>query len=169
MEKLDENVEFVSIDQGFADALAFEQQILENAVKLRELISAYAANSTEEEIIKSEVKIGNKTIEVNFNRRQLWEQLAYLQQQLANKASKQSDSSIEDLGFELGAVTMAASLSYIIWFLRGSAMMATMVTQVPAWKMVDPLVILDSLDKNYVAGSEDSDGLSSFFDQPTKP
>jgi hypothetical protein len=61
---------------------------------------------------------------------------------------------------------MAASLSYIVWFLRGSTMMATMVTQVPSWKMVDPLIILDSLDKNYASESDDTDRLSSFFDQP---
>jgi hypothetical protein len=115
--------------------------------------------------VKANVKIGGKSIEVNFSRRQLWEQLAYLQQQLEENKRQQADSSIEEFGFDLGAATMAASLSYMIWFLRGSAMMATMVTQVPAWKMVDPLVILDSLDKSYAAKSQEADNLNSFFER----
>ena len=161
---LDEQAELNSLEQ-VADAQQVEEQLLESAFQLRELVSAYLADSDEGEVVKANVKIGGKSIEVNFSRRQLWEQLAYLQQQLEENKRQQADSSIEEFGFDLGAATMAASLSYMIWFLRGSAMMATMVTQVPAWKMVDPLVILDSLDKSYAAKSQEADNLNSFFER----
>ncbi len=58
---------------------------------------------------------------------------------------------------------MAASLSYVIWFLRGSAMMATMVTQDPAWKMIDPLVILDSVSASTPSSGEEQDTIKLVF------
>ncbi|MFM7739515.1 MAG: hypothetical protein ACKO9H_08940, partial [Planctomycetota bacterium] len=59
--------------------------------------------------------------------------------------------------------TMAASLGTILWFLRGGAMMATLMTQVPTWKMIDPLVVMDS----YSSGMDDagSDEMNSYFDK----
>ena len=60
---------------------------------------------------------------------------------------------------------MAASLGYIIWFLRGSAMMATFITQVPAWKMIDPLVILDSLDGKPTDQPNEDVTINSYFER----
>jgi hypothetical protein len=42
-------------------------------------------------------------------------------------------------------------------------MMATLMTQVPTWKMIDPLVVMDS----YSGGMEDgpSDEMNSYFDK----
>jgi hypothetical protein len=164
----DQSIELISYEQGLSGEQALEEQIMLNAIKLRDLIAAYSADSDSEETAKAEIKIGGKTIEVNFNRRQLWEQLAYLQEQLKKSENERSDATIEDFGFDLSAATMAASLSYIIWFLRGSAMMATMVTQVPSWKMIDPLVILDSMSGESGDSSEDQDIINSYFENNEK-
>jgi hypothetical protein len=59
---------------------------------------------------------------------------------------------------------MAASLGYVLWFLRGSAMMATAITQIPSWKLIDPLVILDSRNTTQDSTYEDQDIINSYFE-----
>ena len=49
----------------------------------------------------------------------------------------------------IGAVTGIGSLGYILWTLRGGALMAVALAQLPSWRMIDPLPILDS----YVSGA----------------
>ena len=145
-----------------------ESQLLAGAARIRDLLAAFDLESSEGEVAKVKIKLGDRTIEVNHGRRQLWEQLAYLQQQWATNANSSETKSLGEVSLELSAVTMAASLGYILWFLRGSAMMATVVTQVPAWKMIDPLAILDSLDREYGSGELDEDPLNSFFERPSR-
>jgi hypothetical protein len=151
-----------------ADPADVESQLLACAARIRDLIAAFDQDSSEGEVAKVKIKLGERTIEVNLGRRQLWEQLAYLQQQLATNANSSETKSLGEVSLELSAVTMAASLGYILWFLRGSAMMATVVTQVPAWKMIDPLVILDSFDREPGSGELEEDPLNSFFERPSR-
>ena len=51
------------------------------------------------------------------------------------------------------ALTTGVSIGYFLYLLRGGAIMASMLTSLPAWRFVDPLPILTSLD--------DSDGVDS--------
>ncbi|MFM7562677.1 MAG: hypothetical protein ACKO81_06565, partial [Planctomycetota bacterium] len=68
------------------------------------------------------------------------------------------------MALDIGSATMAVSLAYVLWFLRGSAMMATAVTQIPAWKMIDPLVILDTRATAQASEGEDQDIVNSYFE-----
>jgi hypothetical protein len=47
-------------------------------------------------------------------------------------------------------------------------MMATVVTQMPTWKMVDPLVILDSMSSGAAGDSDDQDAINSYFENNAK-
>ena len=61
----------------------------------------------------------------------------------------ETDELFGDLKLTIGAVTGIGSLGYILWTLRGGALMAVALAQLPSWKMIDPLPILDS----YVSGA----------------
>ena len=64
-----------------------------------------------------------------------------------------------------GAVSLGGlSVGYIIWLLRGGSLVASMLTSIPAWRMVDPLPILDFLD----ADDDDGDSLDAMIDRNQK-
>ena len=52
------------------------------------------------------------------------------------------------------AVTSGLSVGYVIWLIRSGLIMTSLLAQVPAWKDIDPLTVLDS------SGGQDEDGES---------
>jgi Cadherin-like len=50
------------------------------------------------------------------------------------------------------AVSATLSIGYVIWLVRGGALLSSLLASMPAWKMVDPLPILGSM-----GGSDDAD------------
>ena len=62
-----------------------------------------------------------------------------------------------------GGIT-GLSVGYIIWLLRGGSLVASMLTSIPAWRMVDPLPILDLLEQT----DDDGDSLDSLIDKNQK-
>ncbi len=48
-----------------------------------------------------------------------------------------------------GAVTTGLSVGYIIWILRGGVLLSGLLAQMPAWAMLDPLLVVDG------AGNDD--------------
>jgi hypothetical protein len=69
----------------------------------------------------------------------------------------QLDSVAKQLSSPLGSVELekvggAAALftaGYVFWFMRGGALLASMVSSLPAWQSYDPLPILDFADKKH--------------------
>ncbi len=53
------------------------------------------------------------------------------------------------------------SIGYVLWMVRSGTLFASMLSSLPAWKMVDPLPILDMLDKR----DEDTESLESLMDR----
>ena len=70
-------------------------------------------------------------------------------------------NSIFDLDVSVGAVTAIGTLGYILWALRGGALVALALSQVPAWQMIDPLPILDGYNNDKKRG--DKEDLEGFF------
>ena len=157
----------IRLDALQADALSGEERLL-GGFRIRDFVAAYETAIGGEEVVTTRIGVHGKIIEVSFNRRHLWEQLAHLQRQIEEKGALQADSSLEEVAMEIGAATMAASLGYVLWFLRGGAMMATVVTQMPTWKMVDPLVILDSMSSGAAGESDDQDAINPYFETNAK-
>ena len=56
------------------------------------------------------------------------------------------------------------SVGYILWLLRGGSLVASMLTSIPAWRMIDPLPVLDFLESS----DEDGDSLDSLIDRNQK-
>ncbi len=68
------------------------------------------------------------------------------------------------IGSVAGA-TSVVSAGYVVWLLRGGHILAGMLAQLPAWRLIDPLPILAQLDDEDDEELED-DSLESLFDKP---
>ena len=54
-------------------------------------------------------------------------------------------------------VSTGLSVGYVLWLLRGGALIASLLSSLPAWRLVDPLPVLGSVGGR--AGDEDDDSL----------
>jgi parallel beta-helix repeat protein len=54
-------------------------------------------------------------------------------------------------------VSTGLSVGYVLWLLRGGALIASLLSSLPAWRLVDPLPVLGSMGGR--AGGEDDDSL----------
>ena len=64
----------------------------------------------------------------------------------------------------VGTVTTVASgltVGYVVWILRGGYLLTSLLTQVPAWSLVDPLPVMDLIDVD----EQDEESLQSLVDQ----
>ena len=59
-------------------------------------------------------------------------------------------------------LTSGLSVGYLIWLIRGGTLATSMLSSLPAWRFVDPLPVLGSLDG---AGDEDDESLQSIVEQ----
>src|SRR5207247_8021549 len=88
-------------------------------------------------------KIESDVLNFSFDTSMLWDRLDSLRVQLAT-----------DLRYQVltagaaTAMTTAFTAGYVIWTLRGGYLIATVLSSVPAWRMMDPLPILDSHDRS---------------------
>ncbi|MFT7629918.1 MAG: VCBS repeat-containing protein [Mariniblastus sp.] len=67
---------------------------------------------------------------------------------------------LDDVDISVGMVTALGAFGYVLWTLRGSALVALALTQLPSWQMIDPLPILE---KYCVAQGESDDEMDAFF------
>jgi VCBS repeat-containing protein len=54
-------------------------------------------------------------------------------------------------------VSTSLSVGYVLWLLRGGALIASLLSSLPAWRLMDPLPVLGSMGGR--AGEEDDDSL----------
>ena len=73
----------------------------------------------------------------------------------------ESKSVVGDFKFTVGAITAFGTLGYVFWALRGGALVAIALSQLPAWQMIDPLPILDGYKAEKV-GTDDAE-LDGYF------
>jgi hypothetical protein len=81
----------------------------------------------------------------------------------------QQESSHRQVVAATVAVSTGLSVGYVIWLLRGGALLGSLLSAMPAWQMVDPLPVLTSdrrRDTDKV--SQDEQPLENLFDQ-SKP
>jgi hypothetical protein len=88
----------------------------------------------------------------------LWNYLDQLDRSLTNNF----DFSGVVIG-SVSAVTSGLTVGYVVWLLRGGALMSTLLAQLPAWKYMDPMVILAHFDDQ--EDGEDLGSLQSIVDQ----
>lgn len=66
------------------------------------------------------------------------------------------------------SVTIASGLSvgYVFWILRSGTLLASVITSLPAWRYIDPLPVLDSLNDDEI--ENDSETLESMVEGDNK-
>ena len=68
----------------------------------------------------------------------------------------------DELNFEVPAMAGATlTVGYVVWMLRGGLLITSLLAQMPAWRIIDPLVVLDSLDQS----DGDDESLGSLVEQ----
>ncbi len=90
--------------------------------------------------------------EADFRIDALWNDLHLLQKEL-------TDASTLPV-FAAGSVagmTSALTVGYVLWTIRSGWLVTSLLAQMPAWRLIDPLVVLDYLEESGSLGSGDDD------------
>lgn len=65
------------------------------------------------------------------------------------------------------AVTTGLSVGYVIWLLRSGVLLTALLTSVPAWQFVNPLLILATPARKKGHTDLEDDSIESMFEQPS--
>ncbi len=103
----------------------------------------------QDEIRRLELASG---IAATFDASYLWDQM--------DEMSKPGGA-LSDFKFAVGAVTAVSTVGYIFWSLRGGVLVAAALSQFPAWRMIDPLPVLETYSMN--KGVIEEDEMENFF------
>ena len=87
-----------------------------------------------------------------FDASYLWNQLDDLEN---------DESSFSSLHASVGAITTVGALGYLFWSLRGGVLVASALSQLPTWRMLDPLPVLESYAGKQ--GNAKKDCVEDFF------
>ncbi|MEO1524421.1 MAG: DUF4347 domain-containing protein [Planctomycetota bacterium] len=80
-----------------------------------------------------------------------WQQVDQMGRQI------DADGEAPDMYFTgTAAATSAISVGYVIWLLKGGHVLAGLLAQVPAWRLIDPIPILAHLDEEDDNAEDDS-------------
>ena len=91
---------------------------------------------------------------VAFDANYLWKDIDAL--------SDAQKSLFEDLDVAIGAISALGTAGYILWSLRGGVLVAAALSQMPNWRLIDPLPVLDSYAGNKESAQDDD--MKQFFD-----
>jgi hypothetical protein len=153
-----------SSSTGNADELLVED-LRENLVSSELMSSQMAATNllSLSGLVDYSSKIGEQTIlelsrhavaTVVYDANLLWSQL--------DEVEASFEAQFGDVSVTLGAVSAFGAAGYILWTLRGGVLMAAAMSQLPGWRMVDPLPLLDSYAKERIENADDD--VIGFFD-----
>ena len=82
---------------------------------------------------------------------------AYLWSELDELVDSTDESVLSNINLSLGGMTAFVTTGYVFWALRGGVLMAAALAQMPSWKLIDPLPVLES----YSQKREEDDGDTS--------
>jgi hypothetical protein len=66
----------------------------------------------------------------------------------------------------VGAVTTGLSVGYIIWVVRGGMLLSGLLAQMPAWQMLDPLLVIDDPGRDR---DDDGETIGAIVDRQQAP
>ena len=92
---------------------------------------------------------------VAFDAKYLWKELDDL--------TEHNRGLFENLDFSIGAISTVATFGYIFWSLRGGVLVAAALSQMPNWRFIDPLPVLESYKMNNA--SPEDDDMDGLFDR----
>jgi len=84
----------------------------------------------------------------------LWDDLTDLKKEL------DSNTNMQFFAAGSAGVTSVLSVGYVLWTIRSGLLVTSLLAQMPAWRLVDPLVVLDYLndeESNQTGNKDDED------------
>ena len=66
------------------------------------------------------------------------------------------------------AATTGLSVGYVVWLVRGGVLLSSLMSSLPAWRMIDPLPVLGNLNDDSNGDSGDSESLDSLIKKGSK-
>ena len=88
----------------------------------------------------------------SFDTSLLWNDLAELEKEMTDN----SETPYFAAGSAVG-VTSMMSVGYVLWTIRSGWLVTSLLAQMPAWRLVDPLVVLDYLDDETSGNDQDGE------------
>jgi hypothetical protein len=67
------------------------------------------------------------------------------------------------------AVTMGLSIGYVIWLTRGGLLLASLLSSLPAWRLIDPIAVLAHLGTDDEDDPDDRESLDSLLSRSSRP
>jgi hypothetical protein len=96
-----------------------------------------------------------------FDTDQLWNDVTVMRKDI----QKETYSRYFAAGSAAGA-TSVLTVGYVLWTIRSGWLVTSLLTQLPAWQLIDPLVVLDQLDDEPTRGGrDDDDSLESLLER----
>jgi hypothetical protein len=89
----------------------------------------------------------------------LWSDLDSLKQQVQSAIQPE----VMLIGSAL-TVSTGLTVGYVIWMVRGGMLISSLVAQMPAWRLIDPLVVLNRFDELDSSDDEDDESLGSILE-----
>jgi hypothetical protein len=89
----------------------------------------------------------------------LWSDLDSLKQQVQSAIQPE----VMLIGSAL-TVSTGLTVGYVIWMVRGGMLISSLVAQMPAWRLIDPLVVLNRFDELDSSDNEDDESLGSILE-----
>ena len=80
-----------------------------------------------------------------------WDAIASLEEEAGQ------DGNVEVVVGTAAVVSTAASLTYVLWSIRGASLVASMMSSLPVWALIDPLPIVDGATNSRAASSATDD------------
>lgn len=101
-------------------------------------------------------------MQLNAQRESLYRQLSARVVEQSDSVAEQLENSAQFKGRVVGSVGVVASgfsVGYVFWAVRGGMLVSGLLAQVPAWTMLDPLIVIDGEQKD-----EDKESLQNLMD-----
>jgi VCBS repeat-containing protein len=67
------------------------------------------------------------------------------------------------------AVTMGLSIGYVIWLTRGGLLLASLLSSLPAWRLIDPIAVLAYIGVDEGEDPEDEESLDTLLGGSSEP
>ncbi len=124
--------------------------------------------STEATSLQTRLDLLGRPLDDSFRRQQ--EQREVMYQAVASQAHEQTRELQKELGQQVAArgrvvgsvsvVTTGFSVGYLLYLVRGGMLLSGLLTQIPTWSMLDPLMVIDGVGKD-----DDKESLESIMDR----
>jgi hypothetical protein len=115
-------------------------------VSLNRALDAIASDMNALESLKT--SLGNNSFQ---------QQLNQLQEEIRQQLNLDKNTVASTL-----AVSTGLSVGYVLWLVRGGVLLSSLLSSLPAWRLIDPLPILAHLNRQK-HGDEDDDSLEGML------